>query len=106
MHDTAVRFTDPKTGLTAEVPTFSVVGFDGKCLDIAGARVGDETPIQIHDCHLGQNQRFYLTSVGQFREVQSGKCLTVSAAGDRKAVYIDECDDQKAKQTWTIAQNF
>jgi hypothetical protein len=27
----------------------------------------------------------------------------VSGAGDRKAVYIDECDEQKAKQTWKIA---
>ena len=83
--------------------TTSIIGLEGKCLDVKGARVKDETPLQLFPCHYRANQRFNLTPSGRIKEVQSGKCLTVSGAGDRKALFIDECDEQVKKQTWHVS---
>jgi hypothetical protein len=82
-----------------------VVGHLGMCLDIRNRRSGDNTPVQIWRCHYGNNQRFRVTPSGHIKEVQSGKCLTVSKTpADHGAVYIDECDEQVKQQTWRLVQ--
>jgi len=89
-------FTDGVDGTSA------IVGEEGRCLDIRGRSVKDNTPAQLWRCHYGDNQRFKVTSIGQIREVQSGKCLTIgNRVGDRKPVFIDDCDGSKA-QLWKI----
>jgi len=89
-------FTDGADGSSA------VVAFDGRCVDIRGRKVNDATPVQLWRCHYGANQQFEVTPLGQIREKQSGKCLTIGkAAADRRPVYIDECDGNPA-QLWNV----
>jgi len=91
-------FTDGTDGASA------VVGIQGLCLDIRGRSVKDNTPVQLWRCHYGANQQFKVTSLGQIREVQSGKCLTIGkVVGDRKPVFIDECDGNR-KQLWVVTK--
>ncbi len=82
----------------------ALVGFDGRCLDIRGRQVKDNTPLILYPCHYGANQQFQVTARGQIREKQSGKCLTIgSTPGDRKPVFIDDCDGNPA-QLWKITR--
>ncbi|MDQ2857311.1 MAG: RICIN domain-containing protein [Candidatus Eremiobacteraeota bacterium] len=80
----------------------AVVAFDGRCVDIRGRKVNDNTPVQLWRCHYGANQQFEVTSLGQIREKQSGKCLTIGkATADRRPVYIDDCDGNPT-QLWIV----
>jgi hypothetical protein len=78
--------------------SISFVAFDGRCLDVIGARVGDRTPLQLYPCHLGPNQKFDRRG-GLLVERQSGKCLTTWWGGDRNPIYIDECNGRR-EQRW------
>ncbi|MEH1854268.1 MAG: RICIN domain-containing protein [Nostoc sp.] len=80
----------------------AVVGLFGLCLDIRGRSVRDNTPVQLWRCHYGANQQFQVTSVGQIRELQSGKCLTISKPGDRQPVFIDDCEKKDLHQLWLL----
>lgn len=91
-------FTDGANGDSA------IVGLEGRCLDIRGRSVKDNTPAQLWRCHYGANQQFQVTPKGQIRELQSGKCLTIdNRPGNRKPVFIDECDGNKA-QLWVLSK--
>jgi len=80
----------------------AVVGLEGRCLDIRGRQIRDNTPVQLYRCHYGANQQFRALPSGQIRELQSGKCLTVgNNPGDRRPVYIDDCDGSPG-QFWSI----
>jgi len=81
----------------------AVVGLFGLCLDIRGHSVRDNTPVQLWRCHYGANQQFKVTSTGQIREVQSGKCLTISKPGDRQPVFIDDCNSSK-NERWVVSR--
>ena len=81
----------------------SIVGFDGRYIDVRGAKAGDGTPLIMYPCHLGANQKFERRE-GMLVEKQSGKCLTTSWGKDRNAIYIDECSGRReqhwASQAW------
>jgi hypothetical protein len=81
--------------------TVSIVGFDGRCLDISGGRVGDGTPLQLYPCHLGPNQKFERRG-GTLVDKHSGKCLTTAFGKDRNAVYLDECTGRREQQWGTF----
>lgn len=80
----------------------AVIGLFGLCLDIRGRTVRDNTPVQLWRCYYGSNQQFTVTSLGQIRELQSGKCLTISKPGDRQPVFIDECNNNDRHQQWVL----
>ncbi len=84
--------------------TVSFIGFDGRCLDIVGRRVGDGTPLQLYPCHLGINQKFERRN-NMLVEKQSGKCLTTAFGKDRNPVYLDECSGRK-EQAWGTFRDY
>jgi hypothetical protein len=81
--------------------TVSIIGFDGRCLDISGGRVGDGTALQLWPCHLGVNQKFERHG-GTLVDKHSGKCLTTSFGKDRNPVYLDECTNRREQQWGTF----
>jgi hypothetical protein len=84
--------------------TTSIVGFDGRCLDITGARVGDGVALQLYPCHLNPNQKFERRQ-GMLVEKQSGKCLTTAFGKDRNPIYLDECTGRK-EQKWAAFRDY
>jgi hypothetical protein len=80
-----------------------IVGHKGLCLDVRGRKSGDGTPIQLWKCHYGDNQRFDFNSKEQIKEAHTGKCLEAAGAADRKAVFINDCDEKKASQRWKLS---
>src|SRR5262249_21950851 len=88
------RFNQRWTILDNADHTVSIVGFDGRCLDVTGGRVGDGVPLQLYPCHLGANQKFERRA-GMLVEKQSGKCLTTAFGKDRNPIYLDECSGRR-----------
>jgi hypothetical protein len=84
--------------------SISVIGFDGRCLDITGARVGDGTSLQLWPCHLNDNQKFERKG-GTLVDKHSGKCLTTAFGNDRNPVYLDECTGRREQQWGTFRDN-
>jgi hypothetical protein len=84
---------------------FSLVGADGKCLDVQDAKVGDHTPLQLFPCHLRPNQRFLITPTGNIVDRQAGKCVTAAGPSDRAPVFIDECRWNDPAQHWSFTPN-
>jgi hypothetical protein len=94
--------------------TSAIIGHRGMCLDVRGRQKKDGTPIQLWKCHYQANQRFVAVSDAKDRSLfriketsNRGSCLTVGPqAGDRKPVFLDECDEQTKQQTWRIAHSW
>jgi hypothetical protein len=84
--------------------TVSLVGFDGRCLDVTGRRVNDGTPLQLYPCHLGPNQKFERRG-GMLIDRQSGKCLTTAFGKDRNPIYLDECSGRR-EQAWGTFRDY
>jgi Ricin-type beta-trefoil lectin domain len=84
--------------------TVSIVGFDGRCLDVTGRSVGDGTPVQLYPCHLQANQKFERRQ-GMLVERQSGKCLTTAFGHDRSPVFLDQCTGRK-EQAWGTFRDY
>src|SRR5262245_60353188 len=98
------RYNQRRTSLDNADHTVSLVGFDGRCLDISGRRVGDGTPLQWWPCHLGDNQKFVRRN-GMLIEKHSGKCLTTAFGIDRNPVYLDECTGRR-EQAWGTFRDY
>src|SRR6266545_1291876 len=78
-----------------------IVGYGGKCVDVAGANTANGTPIQLWDCNGTAAQRWTIGSDGTIRAL--GKCLDVS--GGRTAngtvVQLWDCNGTGAQQ-WRL----
>jgi hypothetical protein len=98
------RYNQRWTVLDNADHTVSLVGFDGRCLDISGRRVGDGTPLQLWPCHLGDNQKFVRRNA-MLIERHSGKCLTTAFGRDRNPVYLDECNGRR-EQVWGTFRDY
>jgi endo-1,4-beta-xylanase len=98
---TALGAAPPTSGGTDSVGPLRGVG-SGRCLDVPNQSQTDGTFLQIYDCWGGANQRWTLTSSGQFT-VYGGKCLDVPnharTAGTR--VEIWSCNGG-ANQQWRL----
>ncbi len=98
------RFNQRWTILDNADHTISIVGFDGRCLDVTGGRVGNGTPLQLYPCHLNLNQKFERRN-GMLVERQSGKCLTTGFGRDRMPVFLDMCNGRK-EQIWGTFRDY
>ena len=98
------KFNQRWTITQNEDHTVSIVGFDGRCIDVRGAKAGDGTPLIMYPCHLGANQKFERRE-GMLVEKQSGKCLTTSWGKDRNAIYIDDCSGRR-EQHWATFRDY
>jgi hypothetical protein len=80
-----------------------ITGIGGLCLDVQGQHSNNGTPLQLYPCSGAPNQRFRHEIDGRLREVQTGKCLTVSDFTEHAGVFIDDCAEKKKGQVWVIA---
>lgn len=97
----------PRPQPTAPAPqgrTGRIVGLAGRCLDVAGARSADGTPIIIWDCHGGANQRWTVTPGGSISSL--GRCLATEGGGTANGtrVVLRGCDGS-ATQRWEAQPN-
>jgi hypothetical protein len=81
----------------------AITGIGGLCLDVRGHKAGDGTPLQLWQCANQPNQKFRHENDGRIREVQTGKCLTVSNLAPGAALTIDECNRENGGQVWVIS---
>jgi len=95
------------TGTTTAPPTTPptnrtgpIVGFGGKCMDVAGANTANGTQVQLWDCNGTAAQRWTMASDGSIRAL--GKCLDVSggSTADGARVQLWDCNGTGA-QRWT-----
>ncbi|MFE0653375.1 ricin-type beta-trefoil lectin domain protein [Streptomyces sp. NPDC059534] len=87
---------------TADAPTTSgpITGIGGACVDVAGAKTANGTPIQLYRCNGTAAQRWTLAADGTIRAL--GKCLDVTSAGTAEGtpVQLWDCNGTEA-QRWT-----
>jgi len=78
----------------ASWPSGSVVHIvnqhSGKCMDVAGASMGDQAKVQQFHCHDGKNQIWILESNGEIVSLNSGKCLDVPSASLNDNVLVQQ----------------
>ncbi|WP_432992703.1 ricin-type beta-trefoil lectin domain protein [Dactylosporangium sp. CA-233914] len=88
----------PTTGPTGAAG--QIVGYGGKCVDVAGASSANGTAVQLYDCNATIAQKWTRGSDGTLRAL--GKCMDVTAAGtaDGTKVQLYDCNGTNA-QKWT-----
>jgi hypothetical protein len=75
--------------------------FAGKCVDVRGPSVAQDTPAQIWDCKQVDEMRWQLTSTGEIQGF-GGNCLTVVGANaDATPVLMQQCNDTP-DQRWQM----
>ncbi|MFE0463321.1 glycoside hydrolase family 3 C-terminal domain-containing protein [Kitasatospora sp. NPDC058965] len=84
---------------SAGLPTTPLVGYQGLCLDVAGANNTDGTAVQVYTCNGTDAQQWTEESDGTVRTL--GKCLDASGAGTANGTKVDlaGCTGSGA-QTW------
>jgi hypothetical protein len=80
--------------------TGQIVGFGGKCADVAGASTANGAAVQLFDCNGTAAQRWTVASDGTLRAL--GKCMDVTGAGAANGTKIQlfDCNGTNA-QRWT-----
>lgn len=80
-----------------------IKGICGRCLDVAGARTANRTPVQIFDCNGTGAQNWTIYNDGTIRAL--GKCLDVNNAAktDGTPVQLFDCNGTGAQQ-WKITK--
>lgn len=97
----------PATGVLAN-GTYSIKAkHSGKCLDVTGASTADGAALIQWTCHLANNQRWILTSLGDgYYEVQSkhsGKCMNVTDASTANGARLQQLACSRGnQQQWFI----
>ncbi|MFJ4979211.1 ricin-type beta-trefoil lectin domain protein [Streptomyces coeruleorubidus] len=92
-------------GWIGESPvTIEVPGAKGNCLDVAGGKEANGTPVQIYTCNGGAAQQWTLEGSEDdlyFRNVGSMKCLDVAGNNSANGTKIQIYDCYKSKgQSW------
>ncbi len=82
--------------------TGPVVGYGGKCVDVAGASSANGTQVQLYGCNGTAAQSWTVGTDGTLRAL--GKCLDVAAAGTANGskVQLYDCNGTAA-QAWTAS---
>jgi hypothetical protein len=93
--------TTTTTTVEDEPPFGEVTGLAGKCVDVAGARTDNGTPVQLQECNGTDAQQWEFTPDGTMEAL--GKCLDVSggATNDGTTVQLYDCNGTKAQQ-WVV----
>ncbi len=90
-------------GATSGTPTSHVgpiVGYGGKCVDVAAAGTANGTAIQLYTCNGTSAQSWTVGSDGTVRAL--GKCLDVAAASSANGTKVQLYDcNATAAQQWT-----
>jgi hypothetical protein len=91
--------TTTTTTAVEEQPVGEVTGLAGKCVDVAGARTDNGTPVQLQECNGTDAQQWEFMPDGTLRAL--GKCLDVSggATNDGTTVQLYDCNGTGA-QKW------
>jgi glucosylceramidase len=81
--------------------TGQIVGYGGKCVDIAGASSANSTAVQLFTCNGTTAQQWTVGTDGTIKAL--GKCLDVAAASSANGakVQIYDCNGTTAQQ-WTV----
>lgn len=89
--------TPPPTGGSR---TGQIVGYGGKCVDIAGAGVANGAAVQLYTCNGTGAQQWTVGTDSTLRAL--GKCLDVTAAGTANGTraQLYDCNGSSA-QKWT-----
>jgi cellulose 1,4-beta-cellobiosidase len=95
----AAQGTGTGTGRTGQI-----VGYGGKCADVASASSANGTPVQLYDCNGTTAQQWTVGTDGTVRAL--GKCLDVTAAGTANGTPIQlyDCNGTAAQQ-WASGAN-
>lgn len=99
---TTTETTTTTTTTTTQAPPFGeVTGLAGKCVDVAGARTDNGTPVQLQECNGTDAQQWEFTPDGTMEAL--GKCLDVTggATNDGTTVQLYDCNGTKAQQ-WVL----
>ncbi|TWF85773.1 ricin-type beta-trefoil lectin domain protein [Streptomyces capillispiralis] len=84
--------------------TIEVPGAKGSCLDVAGGKTANGTPVQIYTCNDGASQQWTLEGSENdlhLRNVGSQKCLDVAGNASANGTKIQISDCYKSKgQSW------
>jgi Ricin-type beta-trefoil lectin domain/Fungal chitosanase of glycosyl hydrolase group 75 len=81
-------------------PTGQIVGYGGKCVDVAGASTANGTAVQLYTCNGTNAQNWTVGTDGTLRAL--GKCMDVTGAGTANGTKVDlyDCNGTNA-QKWT-----
>jgi hypothetical protein len=95
--------TGPTGGPTTGGPTTGagqIVGYGGKCVDVAGASSANGAAVQLYDCNGTTAQQWSHPTDGTIRAL--GKCMDVTGAGTANGtkVQLYDCNGTNA-QKWT-----
>ncbi|MFJ5220530.1 glycoside hydrolase family 19 protein [Streptomyces sp. NPDC088354] len=88
----------------AASPTVQITGYAGKCIDVAGARTANGTPVQLFDCNGTDGQKWTIAPDPLDRSLRSlGKCLDVVAGSvaDGAQVQLYDCNGT-GSQRWVV----
>lgn len=79
-----------------------IKGIGGRCVDVAGAKTDNGTPVQIYDCNQSAAQRWTISDDSTIRAF--GKCLDVTGAGTANGtpVQLYDCNGTGA-QKWNLS---
>ena len=82
--------------------TGQIVGYGGKCVDVAGANSANGTQIQLYTCNGTAAQSWTVGTDGTIRAL--GKCMDVAAAGTANGtkVQLYDCNGTGAQQ-WSAS---
>lgn len=84
----------------AVTPSGLIIGYGGKCVDVAGASAANGTAVQLYTCNGTAAQSW--TAGGSVRAL--GKCLDVAGAASANGTKVQLYDcNGTAAQTWTPA---
>lgn len=83
----------------------TITGIGGLCLDVHNWNTQEGAPVSIAKCGNDQpNQTYKHYENGNFREVQSGKCLMVGSVQAEQQARIGSCVEGNVAQVWTETQ--
>jgi hypothetical protein len=106
MIDTLYLLTHPQTDLTASQGRIATFANHGLCLDVAGAKNANGTPVQLWQCYGGPAQQwFYNREKQRIVDPAFGKCLDVRGinATPGTPAQIWDCLDNDDAQRWTYS---
>ncbi|GIH18565.1 hypothetical protein Raf01_67370 [Rugosimonospora africana] len=91
--------TPPPSGGTGQI-----VGYGGKCVDVAGANPANNTKVQLYTCNGTAAQQWTVGGDGTIRSL--GKCLDVASAGtvNGTKAQLYDCNGTAAQQ-WRRSGN-
>ncbi|MFI7604357.1 DUF5010 domain-containing protein [Micromonospora sp. NPDC049366] len=84
--------------------TGQIVGYEGKCIDIAGAKTANGTAVQLYDCNGTAAQKWTVAADGTIRGL--GKCMDLTSAGTANGTQVQlyDCNGTTA-QKWQAGAN-